>query len=156
MGRMASSSGTLQAAGLRLAIVASRYNEVVCEGLLEGALQELQTLGLPRDKIQIMRVPGAFELPLAAAWMIQTGRVDGVLCLGAVVRGESSHFDYVCQGTTEGIQRVMLDTGVPVAFGVLTTEDQAQALARSGQDENNKGREAARTAVEMVLLKNNL
>ncbi len=156
MGRKSSVEGVLQAAGLRLAIVASRYNETVCEGLLEGALQELQDLGLSAHEVRVVRVPGAFELPLAALWMIQTTQVDGVLCLGAVVRGESSHFDYVCQGTTEGIQRVMLDTGIPVGFGVLTTEDQAQALARCGRDDNNKGREAARTVVEMVLLKNNL
>lgn len=142
----------LDARGLRIAILLSRYNPKVSEGLLRGALRELQRLGLESDQVPVWRVPGAFEIPMLAKSLARSGRVDALICLGAVIRGETSHFDYVCMGVTQGVQQAMLETGVPMAFGVLTTENEDQALARSGEDEHNKGAEAARAAVEMLRL----
>jgi len=153
MGTAAETVPELNARGLRLALVASRYNLEVCDGLVRGALQELQRLGLKADEVPVFRVPGAFELPFLAKSLAESGKVDGVICLGTVIRGETAHFDYVCQGTTQGIQLAMLDTGIPIAFGVLTTDTLEQALARAGEDSHNKGLEAAQTAVEMILLK---
>ncbi|HCU24900.1 MAG TPA: 6,7-dimethyl-8-ribityllumazine synthase [Deltaproteobacteria bacterium] len=141
-----------RASDLRLAVVAGRYNPRVADSLLEGALGALRELGLSEGQVEIFRVPGAFELPLLAKELAQIGSFDAIVCLGAVIRGDTSHFDYVCEGVTQGLMQAMLQTQVPMAFGVLTTEDEAQALARSGRNEHNKGREAALTAVEMALL----
>lgn len=152
MGKSETNAKDLNAKGLRIGIIASEYNPKVCKGLLEGSLGELERLGLPRENVVVRRVPGAFELPFLAKQMAQTQEFDGLICLGAVIRGETSHYDYVCFGATQGIQQAMLETGVPMAFGVLTTENEAQALARSATDEQNKGLEAARTAIEMVRL----
>jgi len=153
MGKAGFNEENLSAQGLRLAIVASQYNPSICEGLLEGAMGELENLGLKRAQIEIHRVPGAMELPLTAKLLAQAGRYDGIICLGAVIQGDTRHFDYVCQGATYGVVQAMLDTGVPVAFGLLTTENEQQAIARSSQNQDNKGREAARTAVVMAHLK---
>ncbi len=152
MGKSENNVSELSAEGLRIAVIASRYNPKICEGLLEGSLQELERLGLPRERVVIRRVPGAFEIPLLAKKLAQSNKFDGLICLGAIIRGETSHFEYVCQGATQGIQQAMLETGIPMAFGVLTTEDDRQALVRASQDVHNKGLEAARTAVEMVRL----
>jgi 6,7-dimethyl-8-ribityllumazine synthase len=150
MGSVGPQEEKLSAAGLKIGIIASRYNPQVCEGLLSGALQELNRLGLAKEKVSIHRVPGAFELPLMAKLLAEQGNVDALICLGAVIRGDTAHFDYVCSGATQGLQLAMLETGVPMAFGLLTTDTTEQALARASNDEHNKGLEAAQTAVEMA------
>ncbi len=126
----------------RLAIVVSQFNRSVTENLLEGALEAAARLDLTVGEDDVYRVPGAFELPLVAAAAARSDRYDGIVCLGAVIRGETPHFEYVCQQAAAGVQRVALDTGKPVAFGVLTTENVQQALARAGGDVGNKGYEA--------------
>ena len=148
MGQQAEVAKNLDARGLRIALLVARYNEAVCEGLLKGAAQELRALGL--EEIPIWRVPGAFELPLLAQELAKTEQWDGIVCLGAVIRGETDHYDYVCGGVIDGLMEVMLKTAVPLGFGILTTDNEKQALARAGEDEHNKGREAARTVVEMA------
>lgn len=153
MGDPGTSEKKLDARGLRIGVIASRYNPGICEGLLAGAVEELKSLGLNPAEIPIYRVPGALELPFLAKTLAQTGKFDALICLGAVIRGETSHFEYVCQGTTQGMVQAMLDTGIPMSFGVVTTENEIQAVSRSSANENNKGREAARTAVEMVRVK---
>ena len=153
MGVSSSTDEKLDASGLKIAVVASRYNEEICDGLINGALNELQDLGLSSSEVKVLRVPGAFELPLIAKALAKQNQWDAVLCLGAVIQGETAHFDYVCQGVTYGIQQAMLETGTPIAFGVLTTDNLEQAKMRCSDNKHNKGREAARTAVEMVILK---
>jgi 6,7-dimethyl-8-ribityllumazine synthase len=150
MGKTGNSQGPLSAAGLKIAIIASRYNPEVCAGLLSGAVGELERLGLPKERVPVHRVPGAFELPLMAKLLAEQGQVDALICLGAVIRGDTAHFDYVCEGATQGLQRAMLETGVPMAFGLLTTDTVDQALVRAADNEHNKGLEAAQTAVEMA------
>ncbi|MGH8981690.1 MAG: 6,7-dimethyl-8-ribityllumazine synthase [Acidimicrobiales bacterium] len=135
--------------GLRVGIACSRFNGGVTWRLLTGALDALGELGVDRTDVTVMWVPGAFELPLAALHLVRDG-ADAAICLGAVIRGETGHYDVVAGGAASGIQRVALDTGAPVAFGVLTTDTLDQALARSAPDETNKGREAAVTALCMV------
>ena len=152
MGTYTEYEGQLDASGMRLAIVAGRFNGDVTKVLLDGALQELAGNGLEPDAVPVVWVPGAFEIPLVAKRMAEAGEVDAVICLGAVIRGDTPHFDFVAGECASGISRVALDTGVPVAFGVLTTDDLDQALARAGGAEGNKGAEAAATAVEMVDL----
>ena len=153
MGKTELNPKSLDGRGLRIAVVAARYNPKVADGLLKGSLLALQGIGIPEQEIEIFRVPGAFELPLLAKQIAKTGNFDAVVCLGVVIRGDTSHFDYVCEGVTQGLMRATLETEIPMAFGVLTTDNEAQALARSVDDEHNKGREAALTAVEMALLK---
>jgi 6,7-dimethyl-8-ribityllumazine synthase len=152
MGTYTEYEGQLDASGMRLAIVAGRFNGDVTKVLLDGALQELAGNGLEPDAVPVVWVPGAFEIPLVAKRMAEAGEVDAVICLGAVIRGDTPHFDFVAGECASGISGVALDTGVPVAFGVLTTDDLDQALARAGGAEGNKGAEAAATAVEMVDL----
>lgn len=144
--------GDFVAAGARFAIVVARWNGEITESLLRGALRALERQGVPAEDIQTCRVPGAFELPLAARKLAETGRFDAVIALGAVIRGGTPHFEYVCAETTRGIGEVALTTGVPVAFGVLTTDNLDQARDRSGSGTDNKGEEAALTALEMVSL----
>lgn len=134
------------------AIVVARWNGTITENLLNGALRALARQGVTDDKIQVIRVPGAFELALAAKKIAEAGQVDAVITLGCVIRGGTPHFEYVCSECTRGIGEVGLQTGVPVAFGVLTTDDLKQAQDRSGDNEENKGEEAALTALEMVSL----
>jgi 6,7-dimethyl-8-ribityllumazine synthase len=143
--------GPAPGGGLRIAVVCSRFNGDITWRLLEGALEALDECGVDRNDVTVAWAPGAFELPLLARAFAAAG-VDAVVCLGAVVRGETGHYELVAGECAHGIQRVQLDTGVPVAFGVLTTEDVAQALARSGPGDANKGREAAAVAVEMARL----
>jgi 6,7-dimethyl-8-ribityllumazine synthase len=152
MGTYNEHEGTLDASGMRLAIVAGRFNGDVTKLLLEGARGELAQHGLEPDSVPVIWVPGAFEIPLAAKQLAESGEVDAVVCLGAVIRGDTPHFEYVAGSCASGLSRVALDTGVPVAFGVLTTDDLEQALARAGGPEGNKGAESAATAVEMVGL----
>jgi 6,7-dimethyl-8-ribityllumazine synthase len=152
MGKYPEFEGNLDAAGMRLAIVAGRFNGDVTKLLLEGALDQLGEYGLEPDAVPVVWVPGAFEIPLVAKRLAESGAVDAVICLGAVIRGDTPHFDFVAGECAAGISRVALETGVPVAFGVLTTDDLDQALARAGGAEGNKGAESAATAVEMVDL----
>lgn len=135
----------------RLGIVASRFNRLIVDRLIDGARAMLHEAAIDNNAITLLRVPGAFELPLAARQLIEHGDCDGVIALGVVIRGETAHFDYVCSGATEGLMRVSLDYGLPVGFGLLTVDNEEQALARTG-DEDNKGRDAARTVLEMISL----
>jgi len=152
MGDYTEYEGNLDAGGMRVAVVASRFNDDVTKLLLEGALLALAGMGLDPETVPVVWVPGAFEIPLAAKQLAESGERDAVICVGAVIRGDTPHFDYVAGECASGISRVALATGVPVAFGVLTTDDRDQAFARAGGAEGNKGAEAAATAVEMVDL----
>jgi len=140
------------ATGLRLAVVVSRFNHPISVRLLEACVDELERRGVDPDAVHVAWVPGAFELPLAASALTADGRYDAVVTLGVVIRGGTPHFDYVCRAVTDGVREVARDSRVPVAFGVLTCDDVDQALARAGEGESNKGREAARAAVEMACL----
>jgi len=132
-------------------VVVSRFNDFVTRRLLEGCLKGFEAHGIPRQKIDLVWVPGAFEIPYACQGMLRRRRYRALVALGAVIRGETPHFEYVALAATEGITRVILETGVPIAFGVLTTETVRQALDRSGRKQN-RGREAADTAIQMAML----
>ena len=149
---MSARTGATRGAGRRFAIVVSRFNDLVTDRLLSGAQACLQAHGVRETDVSIYSVPGAWELPGAAQQAASTGRYAGVVALGCVIRGDTPHFDYVAGGATDGLMRVMLDTNIPVAFGLLTTEDTAQAMARAGGKVGNKGWEAALTALEMADL----
>ncbi len=142
------SGGRSSGRGMRIAIVASRFNDDITNALVQGAWAALESHGV--DAISEVWVPGAFELPLVAARLASSGEVDAVICLGAVIRGETDHYTHVATQCAAGLQRVQLDTGVPVVFGVLTTDTLDQAMDRAGGKHGNKGEEAATTAVEMV------
>ena len=144
--------GTLVADGLRVGIVASRFNEFITAKLLSGAMDGLLRHGVREEDIQLAWVPGAFEIPLIAQRMARSGRYDAVICLGAVIRGSTSHYDYVCNEVSKGIAAISLETGVPVLFGVLTTENLEQAIERAGTKGGNKGYDCALSAVEMCNL----
>ncbi len=134
----------------RYAIVAGRFNQFVVDSLVEGAIDALIRNGVSEDKIKVVRVPGAYEIPLTAQALAEKGDVDAIVALGAVIRGSTPHFDYVAGESAAGLSRVQLDTGVPCAFGVLTVEDIEQAIERAGTKAGNKGAEAAMVAIEMV------
>jgi 6,7-dimethyl-8-ribityllumazine synthase len=136
----------------RFAIVWSRFNRAVVSKLLEGAKDCLSERGVADESLYVVEVPGAWELPYAAQQLAQSQRFDAVIALGAVIRGGTPHFDFVSQGTALGLGRVALDARVPVIFGLLTTDDEAQAFERAGGAHGNKGRDAALTAIEMVIL----
>lgn len=138
---------------LRFGIVVSRFNHVVSLRLLEGCTAELDRRGCRESDIHVVWVPGAFEIPQTAQILALTGRYDALVALGAVIRGGTPHFDYVCRAVTDGVREVIRDTGVPVAFGVLTTDDMEQALARTGGAHGSKGEEAALAAIEMARLR---
>ena len=138
------------AAGFNIVIVVSRFNENVTQKLLQGALERLRELEFEKHQITVAHVPGAVELPVTAQAFAKTGSVDAIVCLGAVIRGETTHYDYVCSQVSKGCQRVALDYNIPVIFGVLTTENKEQALARAGGARGHKGRDAIDTAYEMV------
>lgn len=144
--------GSLHAGGMSFGILVSRFNSFIGERLLEGALDALIRHGASDENIVVARVPGAFEIPLAARKMAESGRFDAVICLGAVIRGATPHFDYVAAEVSKGIAHVSLDSGVPVIFGVLTTDSIEQAIERAGTKAGNKGFDAAMTAVETVNL----
>jgi 6,7-dimethyl-8-ribityllumazine synthase len=141
------------ATGLRVGVVVSRFNHLISVRLLEGCVAALERRGCAAGDVHVAWVPGAFEIPLAAGAMARSGRYDAVVTLGSVIRGGTPHFEYVCRGVTDGVRAVMGETGVPVAFGVLTTDDMDQALERTGGAEGNKGVEAALAAVEMARLR---
>ncbi|MBX7147871.1 6,7-dimethyl-8-ribityllumazine synthase [bacterium] len=136
----------------KIALVVARYNQDICDAMLHGAVKSLKEAGVPEQKIDIIRVPGAFELPYAVQKLALTKKYGGVVALGVVIRGDTPHFDFVCQGATQGLMQVMLACKIPVGFGVITTNNLEQALARSRDDEYNKGREAALTVLEMMSL----
>jgi len=144
--------GKLQAEGLKVAIVVARFNEFITSKLLGGATDMLLRHGASEEDITIAWVPGAFEIPLIAQKLAASKKYDTVICLGAVIRGATSHYDYVCSEVSKGIAHVSLQTGVPVAFGVLTTENIEQAVERAGTKSGNKGADAAVSAIEMVNL----
>lgn len=142
--------GKLDATGLKFGIIVGRFNSFIGERLLEGALDALVRNGADEATIDVARVPGAFEIPLAAKKMAQTGSYDAIICLGAVIRGSTPHFDYVAAEVSKGVAHVSLETGVPVSFGVLTTDTIEQAVERAGTKAGNKGFDAAMTAIETV------
>ena len=142
----------MAAAGSRFAIVRGTFYEDLAERLTRGALEGFREQGIPESDVDVHDVPGAFELPLAAKACAESGRYAGVACLGAVIRGETDHYDYVCEAATHGISRVQLDTGVPCAFGVLTVDDMDQALARTGDGKRDSGYNAAMATVHMARL----
>lgn len=142
--------GNLDAKGLTFGIVVSRFNSFICERLLEGALDALVRHGASDADITVARIPGAFEIPLAAKTMAESRKYDAVICLGAVIRGSTPHFDYVAAEVSKGVASVSLESGIPIAFGVLTTDTIEQAVERAGTKAGNKGFEAAVTAVETV------
>ena len=144
--------GALSAAGRSFGIVASRFNDFIVKALLEGALDAVRRHGGDTGAVDVVWVPGSYEIPLAARGLALTGRYDAVVCLGAVIRGSTAHFDYVANGAAGGISSVALETGVPTIFGVITTETIEQAIERAGTKMGNKGFEAAVTAIEMADL----
>ena len=144
--------GAGAASGLRFGIIRSRFNEDVTKRLLEGALDALRVSGARDESIDVVVVPGAFEIPLVASKLARSRRYDALICLGAVIRGETPHFDYISAEVSRGIARVSYDYGLPVIFGVLTTNTEEQANARSGKNGPNRGYEAAVSAIEMTNL----
>jgi 6,7-dimethyl-8-ribityllumazine synthase len=145
-------TGELTATGLRFAIVVSRFNAFVTERLLNGALDALTRAGAKPGGIDVVRVPGAMEIPLAAQHAADSGRYDAIVCLGAVIRGETPHFEYVCAEASRGVAQASLRAGVPMSYGILTVENLEQAVDRAGLKSGNKGFEAAMSAVEMANL----
>jgi 6,7-dimethyl-8-ribityllumazine synthase len=144
--------GSSNAVGLRFALVVARYNDFVTDRLQTGAIDALIESGASPDAITVLKVPGSFEVPLAARRCAETGRFDGVICLGCLIRGATPHFEYIASAASKGISEAALATGVPMAFGILTTNSAAEALERAGAGSANKGREAAMAAVEMATL----
>lgn len=144
--------GTFNLGSVRIAVITARWNAQVTDGLRDGALRALTKNSITAESIEDFAVPGAFELPLAAQRAARSGRFDGIITLGCVIRGDTPHFDYVCAETTRGIGEVALKEDIPVAFGLLTTDNLQQALDRAGDNEENKGEEAALTVLEMLAL----
>ena len=142
--------------GLKIGIVAARFNEFIVSKLIGGAEDALTRHGVDMDQVDLAWVPGAFEIPLAAQKMAQSGRYDAIICLGAVIKGSTSHYDYVCAEVSKGIASVGLSTGLPVLFGVLTTDNIEQAIERAGTKAGNKGYDAACSAIEMANLMKNI
>ena len=143
--------GETESKGLKIGIVVSRFNEMITEGLLTGALSTLKEAGIADEDITLVRVPGSFEIPLAAQRLAQTGKLEAIVCLGAVIRGETPHFDYICLQVSNGVREVALKYDLPVTFGIITADTVEQAMNRAGE-ERNKGSEAATSAVEMANL----
>lgn len=148
--------GNLVSKGKKYAIIVARFNEFITNKLLSGALDALDRHGVEDDNIHIAWVPGAFEIPIAAQKFAKSGKYDAVICLGAVIRGATSHYDYVCNEVSKGIAQVGLATGVPTIFGIVTTDNIEQAIERAGTKSGNKGYDAATTAIEMVNLFDNI
>jgi len=136
----------------QVSILVTRWNSFITDNLLRAAVNALTRNGLTQEQIEIVRVPGAFELPLAAQHVVHRAQADAIIALGCVIRGDTPHFEYVSGGCMDGLMRVQLDSAIPITFGVLTVDTVEQAVARSGDDANNKGEEAAVTALEMINL----
>ena len=154
--RSSGEKGTLNAAGLRFGVVVSRFNSFITDRLLAGTLDALGRAGAAEKQIEIVRVPGSFEIPIAAKKLAAAGRCDSIVCIGRVLRGETSHYDYVAGETARGIQLAQLDTGVPMAFCVLTCDTLDQAIDRAGLKGGNKGYESGLAAIEMAHLSRKL
>jgi 6,7-dimethyl-8-ribityllumazine synthase len=144
--------GSLQGNGRKIGIIVARFNSFISEKLLEGAIDTLVRSGVAEDDIDVARVPGAFEIPLVTQKMAKAGKYDAVICIGVVIRGATPHFDFVAGEVAKGSAQVMLETGVPVLFGVLTTESIEQAIERAGTKAGNKGSDVAAAALEMINL----
>lgn len=144
--------GNLDARGLKFAIIAARFNSFIVDRLLEGALDALRRTGADTESVAIVKVPGSWEMPVVAAELARQKRYDGIICLGAVIRGETPHFDYVAGNAASGLAGIPAQTGVPIIFGVLTTNTVEQAVDRAGAKAGNKGFDAAMTAIEMAQL----
>lgn len=142
--------GQLIAKGKKFAIVASRFNDFITKQLVDGCVDTLVRHGVEKEKIELVLVPGAFEIPLACAKLAKSKSFDAVICLGTVIRGATPHFDYIAAEVSKGIAKVSLDTGVPVVFGVITADTIEQAIERAGTKDGNKGKDAALTAIEMA------
>jgi 6,7-dimethyl-8-ribityllumazine synthase len=145
-------SGSFSAARLRIAVVVSRFNESVTRSMQEAAFRTLVDAGVDPDRIAVYEVPGAWELPLCVSWLLRRGDLDGVVALGCVIRGETPHFEYVSLAATRGLESLARDSGVPIGFGVLTTDTPDQARARAGGARGNKGEEAAQAVLDMCRL----
>jgi 6,7-dimethyl-8-ribityllumazine synthase len=144
--------GKLQAAGFRIGIVLSRFNQFISERLLEGALDAFQKLGAEEKDIAIYKVPGSFEVPTLAKKLAKTGKVDGILCLGTLIRGDTPHFDFLSAEVTKGLAQIALEDGLPVGYGILTVESIEQGIERAGTKAGNKGYDAAFALIEMLNL----
>lgn len=143
-------NGNLNGQDLKIGIVVAKFNEVVTNKLLSGAIDKLKQLNVSEDNIIVVKVPGAFEIPRMAQKLATSGKVDGIITLGAVVKGETAHFDYVCSESASGVSQVSLNSSVPVMYGILTTNDMSQALNRAGGKAGNKGSECASDVVEVI------
>jgi 6,7-dimethyl-8-ribityllumazine synthase len=148
--------GSFDATGLRVGLVVSRFNRAITERLHAGARQALREHGVAAEAIEMVEVPGAFEIPLCAQWLAASGRLDAIVCLGAVVRGETPHFEYISAAVVDELCRLSVAHRLPIALGILTTNTVEQALARAGAAPGNKGYEAAMTAIEMATLRRTL
>jgi len=144
--------GDLSAAGLRFAVVLSRFNSFITDRLFSGCLDALRRTGATMDQIELVKVPGSWEMPIVVRQLARQKRFDAIICLGAVIRGDTPHFDYVAGQAASGLSQIAADTGIPVAFGVLTTNTVEQAVDRAGAKSGNKGFDAAMTAIEMATL----
>ena len=144
--------GKISAEGVRFAIIVARFNDFISSKLVDGALDALRRHGGNEDLISLVKVPGAFEIPIAAKKLVESGQFQAVICLGAVIRGSTPHFDYVAAEVSKGIAAISLESGIPVTFGVLTTDNLEQAIERAGSKSGNKGWDAAVAAMEMVSL----
>lgn len=144
--------GKLQAKGLRIGIVVSRFNQFISERLLEGSLDALQKLGAEDSNISVYKVPGSFEVPLMTRKLARSKRVDGIICLGALIRGDTPHFDFLSAEVTKGLAQISMEDGLPVSFGVLTVDTIEQGIERAGTKAGNKGYDAAFSLVEMITL----
>jgi 6,7-dimethyl-8-ribityllumazine synthase len=145
--------GSIDGKGLRIAVIVARWNSFITDKLLEGAVRILGEKGVAAADCHVVRVPGSFEIPAAAQWAAESGKVDAIICIGAVIRGETAHFEYVAGAAQQGILTATAKTGVPVVFGVLTVDTVEQAMERTGGKEGHKGEEAALTAIEMANLR---
>lgn len=149
-------AGKLVKTDLRIGIVVSRFNAKVTDRLLEGAIETLREQGVDDNNVILVRVPGAFEIPQMCKKLIETKKVDAIVALGAIIRGETTHFDYLASACTNGIERLIYDTNIPIGFGVLTTDNAEQAMDRSGTKKGNKGRDATLVVLEMMALLNSI
>lgn len=145
-------SGLLDASGLRMGVVVSRFNRLITQKLLDGAIDTFRRCGGQEENLTIVHVPGSFEIPMTAAKLAKSGSLDAIVCLGCLIRGETPHFEYLSREVTRGIDEVALRSGVPVTYGIITTDNSEQALARCGIKHGNKGSEAASAAIEMASL----
>jgi len=144
--------GKLQAAGLKIGIVISRFNQFISERLLEGALDALHKMGAEKEDISIYKVPGSFEIPVIAKKLAKAGKVDGILCLGVLIRGDTPHFDFLSAEVTKGLAQIAMEEGIPVSYGILTVDTIEQGIERAGTKAGNKGYDAAFALVEMLSL----